>query len=160
MDRILLEHMLSKMKNSLKKGEDIGNIKIGALFALGSQLEAIFYFVGHELGSKIDVPNETDSDKIIENLKRLSKEYNIGDFILDEKSIDHITFTLSRCNSCRAFPDDFNSDSPFCSFEAGLYAGIVERMTNKHCFAQELMCKLQKEARKCQFMIVIPQDET
>jgi predicted hydrocarbon binding protein len=148
------------MKNLLKKGEDIGNIKIGALFALGSQLEAIFYFVGHELGTKIDVSNETNSDKIIENLKKISKEYNIGEFILDEKSADHITFTLGRCNSCRAFPDDFTSDSPFCSFEAGLYAGIVERMTNKHCFAQELTCKLQNEARKCQFMIVIPQDES
>ncbi|MBD3352775.1 MAG: hypothetical protein GF364_14905, partial [Candidatus Lokiarchaeota archaeon] len=152
MDRILLEYMLSKMKKGLKQGEDIGNIKIGALFALGSQLEAIFYFVGHELGSKFDVNVIQDQDEIIKNLVRISEEYNLGKFILDESSPDHITFTLDNCNSCRDFPDEFQSESPFCSFEAGVFAGIVERMTNKHCFAQELACKLQKNVSNCQFM--------
>lgn len=159
MDRILLEHMLSKMRTGLKNKEDIGNFKIGALFALGSQLEAIFYFVGHELGSKFEVERENDIDKIIEKLKQITQEYNIGEFVLDEKTDDHITFTLKNCNSCKDFPTDFSSKSPFCSFEAGLYAGIVEKMSNKHCFAQEIACKLQSGVGDCQFMIVIPIEE-
>ena len=43
MDRKLLEEMLRKMKMRLLQGEDIGNLKVGALFALGEQLSAIFY---------------------------------------------------------------------------------------------------------------------
>lgn len=159
MDRILLEHMLSKMRTALKNKEDIGNFKIGALFALGSQLEAIFYFVGHELGSKFDVEHQTDINIITEKLENITEIYHIGEFKLDEKTEDHITFTLKQCNSCKDFPDDFSSKSPFCSFEAGLYAGIVEKMSNKHCFAQELACKLQSGVSDCQFMIVIPTDE-
>jgi len=156
---MLLEHMLSKMKEALKRNESIGNLKIGALFALGSQLEAIFYFVGHELGSKFDYSPINSTKELIENLKKISKEYNIGEFTVIEEGDDHITFNLNKCNSCKDFPADFSSDSPFCSFEAGLYAGIVEKLTNKHCFAQELSCRLQKGIDTCQFMIVIPKNE-
>ncbi|MHA1301708.1 MAG: V4R domain-containing protein [Candidatus Helarchaeota archaeon] len=159
MNRMLLEHMLTKMKEGLKKNESIGNLKIGALFALGSQLEAIFYFVGHELGSKFECSPAKNSDELISQLVKISEEYNIGKFKVVEQSEDHITFNLESCNSCKDFPDDFTSDSPFCSFEAGLYAGIVEKITNKHCFAQELSCRLQKGGNSCQFMIVIPQTE-
>ena len=43
--------------------------------------------------------------------------------------------------------------------EAGLFAGIVERITGKYCFAQELECRLSgKEAHMCKFMIVVPGD--
>ena len=69
---------------------------------------------------------------VIEEVLKLSIEYNLGEFVLNESDKDHITFTLIHCNSCNDFPEDFISDSPFCSFEAGIYAGLVEKMTNKH----------------------------
>lgn len=154
-----MEEILKKMKKRLNEGSNIGDFKVGALFALGSQLEAIFYFVGHELGSKFDIDQTNKIEDIIKLLEHISSSYNLGSMSVDEKTNDHITFTLKECGSCRSFPDSFSSKSTFCSFEAGLYAGIVERITNKHCFAQELACKLQEGVKDCQFMIVIPQDD-
>jgi predicted hydrocarbon binding protein len=162
MDRALLEHMLRRMKKQLIDGASIGNLKVGALFALGSQLEAIFYFMGHELGSKIGEgfeKRETKVDKIVESLRMIAKEYHLGEFKLEEKTEEHITFDLIHCGSCSDFPPDFTSEATtFCSFEAGLFAGIVEKLTNTHVFAQELACRLQGNP-SCQFMIVIPKDE-
>ena len=78
MDRKLMEEMLRRMKLRLLEGEDIGNLKVGALFALGEQLSAIFYYVGHELGSKIEVDNGpiTEIDKIIEKFIEISEKYH------------------------------------------------------------------------------------
>ena len=159
MDRLLMEEILKKMKRSLQNGENIGDFKVGALFALGNQLEAIFYFVGHELGSKFVVSQTSGIDSIIESLKSISSDFHLGDILITEKSDDHITFYLENCGSCKDFPDSFSSKNTFCSFEAGLFAGIVEKITNKHCFAQELVCRLQQDIKNCQFMIVIPNDE-
>ena len=93
----------------LLKGEDIGNLKVGALFALGKQLSAIFYYVGHELGSKIEIENGpiTEIDKIIENLSKLCKKYHLGEIIIDEQDNGHITFHLQECNSCKDLPVQF-----------------------------------------------------
>ncbi len=159
MDRNLLEKMLKSMKNKLRNGEDIGNLKVGALFALGKQLEAIFYYVGHELGFKFDVQSVNEVNMIVENLKQICVEFHLGDFIVEEQTPDHITFTLLKCNSCKEYPTEVPTKDTVCSFEAGLFAGIVEKMSNKHCFAQEMSCKLQEGVDNCQFMIVIPQDE-
>ena len=160
MDRKLMEEMLSRMKARLLAGEDIGNLKVGALFALGEQLSAIFYYVGHELGTKIEVDNGpiTEIDHIIAKFIEITQKYHLGEVVIDEKDAGHITFHLAVCNSCRDLPVALPSDSSFCSFEAGLFAGIVERMSNKRCFAQELECRLQGRATHCQFMIVIPTD--
>ena len=154
-----MESMLGKMKANLLEGKDIGNLKVGALFALGEQLSAIFYYVGHELGSKIDVENGpiTEIDEIIEKLIETSNEYHLGNVVIDEKDHSHITFHLDECNSCKDLPETFPTEGSFCSFEAGLFAGIVDRMSNKRCFAQELECRLQGKSQ-CQFMIVIPTD--
>ncbi len=160
MDRKLMEEMLRRMKLRLLEGKDIGNLKVGALFALGEQLSAIFYYVGHELGSKIEIDNGgpiTEIDQIIEKFLEVTKLYHLGEIIIDEKDNGHITFHLDECDSCRDLPVAIPSDSTFCSFEAGLFAGIVERMSNKRCFAQELECRLQG-ATHCLFMIVIPTD--
>jgi predicted hydrocarbon binding protein len=161
MDRKLMEVMLRKMKTRLLEGGDIGNLKVGALFALGEQLSAIFYYVGHELGSKIDIENGpiTEIDQIIEKFMETTKKYHLGEIILDEKDESHITFHLKECNSCKDLPAVVPSDNSFCSFEAGLFAGLVDRMSNKSCFAQELECRLQGRSSYCQFMIVIPTNE-
>jgi len=157
MNRILLEEILSKMMINLRDGEKIGDFKVGALFALGSQLEAIFYYVGHELGSKFEIKQAKDIDSIILHIEDIAEKYHLGKIIIEEKSEDHITFNLQNCQSCMDFPGTFKSETGFCSFEAGLFAGIVEKITNKHCFSQELACKLQGKEH-CQFMIVIPND--
>lgn len=160
MDRKLMEEMLRRMKLRLLEGEDIGNLKVGALFALGEQLSAIFYYVGHELGSKIEIENApiTEIDQIIAKFIEITRQYHLGEIIVDEQDKGHITFHLTECNSCKDLPEAIPSDSTFCSFEAGVFAGIVERMSNKRCFAQELECRLQGRASHCQFMIVIPTD--
>ena len=161
MNRILLEQMLQKMRSFLKEGKNIGDLKVGALYALGNQLDAVYYFVGHELGSTIEGGREIISDTsiLIETLKKFSAKYHLGNMIIDEYNDEHITFDLENCPTCK------NIDVPsteisqgFCSFEAGLFAGLVEKITGKHCFAQELECRLQKKAKNCKFMIVIPND--
>ncbi len=159
MNRILLEGMLKKMKLLLKNGSNIGDLKIGALYALGNQLEAIFYFIGHELGSTID--DEPMEDKnLVAVLNQVTASYHLGTFHLIEESPDHITFGLEECRSCKDIDiPQIEIQQGFCSFEAGLFAGIVERITGKHCFAQELECRLSgKEAHMCKFMIVVPGD--
>ena len=159
MNRILLEGMLKKMKILLENGSNIGDLKIGALYALGNQLEAIFYFIGHELGSTMD-EDSFKKTKLTEALQNVTEKYHLGTFHLVEENNDHITFGLEKCSSCKDIDiPQINIQPGFCSFEAGLFAGIVEKMTGKHCFAQELECRLSGiEASMCKFMIVIPTD--
>ena len=157
MNRILLEQMLRKMKINLEKGDSIGDLKKGALYALGNQLEAIFYFLGHECGSFLD--EQFPKSDIIKGLKTLSDKYHLGEFHLLEHNLDHITFGLKECKSCSDIDvPKITIPQGFCSFEAGLFAGIVEKITGKHCFAQELECRLQGKGDMCTFMIVIPND--
>ncbi len=159
MNRILLEGMLKKMKLLLKQGENIGDLKIGALYALGNQLDAIFYFIGHELGSTIEEDYPEDQ-KLYETLEENTKKYHLGQFHLLEENKDHIIFGLEECSSCKhiEIPAKMKIQG-FCSFEAGLFAGIVEKITHKHCFAQELECRLSNpDTKMCKFMIVIPND--
>ena len=82
-----MEEMLRRMKLRLLEGEDIGNLKVGALFALGEQLSAIFYYVGHELGSKIEIDNGpiTEIGQIIEKFIEITKQYHLGEIIIDEQ---------------------------------------------------------------------------
>ena len=157
MNRLLLEQMLRKMKKLLQDGKPIGDLKIGALYALGSQLEAIFYFLGHELGSTIQ--EEFKDENMIEILKKIAQKYHLGTLIPDEDATDHISFGLKHCGSCQDIDvSHIKMTQGFCSFEAGLFAGVVEKITGKHCFAQELECRLQGESDMCKFMIVIPED--
>lgn len=156
MNRLLLEQMLQKMKQILQEGGSIGDLKIGALYALGSQLEAIFYFIGHELGSTLH--EDCLKKTIIDSLICISEKYHLGEYIPDETEKDHISFSLKRCGSCKDIDvSNIQMNQGFCSFEAGLYAGVVEKITGKHCFAQELECRLQGKSEACKFMIVIPE---
>jgi predicted hydrocarbon binding protein len=146
--------MLEKMKNKLKSGEDIGNLKIGALFALGSQLEAIFYFIGHELGSKIELEHSISNP--VDSIIHVAKQYHLGKVDILEQDAAHISFRLDGCLSCSEIKrPDVKIEQGFCSFEAGLFAGYVEKLTKKHCFAQEIACRLQGNGH-CDFMIVLP----
>ncbi len=157
MNRILLESILQKMKTSLANGENIGDLKIGALYSIGSQLEAILYYVGHELGSLItDLPEE---GSITEKLQTACERYHLGEFKLKEHNPEHLIFSLSQCQSSEKIADvKVKTDEMYCSFEAGLFAGLIEKITKKHCFAQEINCKVQGEVEACEFMVVISKE--
>jgi predicted hydrocarbon binding protein len=159
MDRQLLSKILTQMKNHLKSGKEIGDMKVGALLALGHQLEAIFYYLGHELGTTLNVKQINDVNKIPYELKELVNDYNLGKIEITDSSDEIIQLKLAEHSSIKDLINKgIKTEGSFCSFEAGLLAGIVERMTNIHCFAQEVNCSLQTGKNYCEFMIVFQKD--
>ena len=153
MDRQLLSKILAQMRDYLKEGKPFGDLKVSALLALGSQLEAIFYYLGHELGTILKVDQVKEVSKIPEALKKVIAEYNIGEMSILETSKEIVQLQLKGHSSIRDLVGiGIDSPSNFSSFEAGLLAGIVEKMSNIHCFAQELSSNL--EEGQCEFMIV------
>ncbi len=159
MDRQLLSKILTQMKNHLKGGKEIGDMKVGALLALGHQLEAIFYYLGHELGTILKIKQGPDVSKIPTLLKEIISEYNIGKVEISESSDAIVQLKLKEHSSIKdLIGKDIKTEGSFCSFEAGLLAGIVEKMSNIHCFAQEINCCLQTGKDYCEFMIVFQKD--
>lgn len=155
MDRQLLSKILTQMKKHLQEGKEIGDMKVGALLALGHQLEAIFYYTGHELGTILNTKQVTEVEKIPEELVKVVSKYNIGEITIKENSAETVLLELKGHSSIKdLIGTGLKTEGNFCSFEAGLLAGIVEKMSNIHCFAQELTCGLQKGEDHCQFMIV------
>ncbi len=154
MNRQLLDVVLGQMKEGLRAGEPIGDLKIAALFALGSQLEAIFYYLGHEFSSKFDVHPANKPDLIVKQLQDISTKFHIGTIQPTQQTDQQITFTLANGYSTRFVKSDqLRTQNTFCSFEAGLFAGLVEKMTKNHVFAQEINCKCQGKPA-CEFMVV------
>ena len=159
MDRQLLSKILTQMKNHLQIGKEIGDMKVGALLALGHQLEAIFYYLGHELGTILKVKQLQDVSKIPSLLKKIIPEYNIGKIEITESSDEIVQLRLREHSSIKdLISKGIKTEGSFCSFEAGLLAGIVENMSNIHCFAQEINCCLQTGKDFCEFMIVFQID--
>jgi len=159
MDRQLLSKILTQMRNYLKDGKAIGDMKVGALLALGHQLEAIFYYLGHELGTILNVEQVSEILKIPEGLKKVISDYNIGEVEIVEATEEIVQLKLKNHSSCKdLIHKDIKSEGSFCSFEAGLLAGVVERIGSVHCFAQELSCSLQSGNDFCEFMIVFQKD--
>jgi predicted hydrocarbon binding protein len=159
MDRSLLTKIMQQMRDALKKGKPIGDLKTGALYALGQQLEAIYYFIGHELGSILKVKRIKHEDEIGGALKKVIEEYNIGDVEITQSSDEIIQLQLKNHSSIKdLIGKGIKTKGSFCSFEAGLLAGIVENMSDTHCFAQELNCSLQTGEGYCEFMIVFQKD--
>ncbi|MHA1273704.1 MAG: hypothetical protein ACTSVV_07230 [Promethearchaeota archaeon] len=159
MDRQLLSKILAQMKSYLKEGKAIGNLKVSALLALGQQLEAIFYYLGHELGTTLNIDTVNEISKIPEALEKAVKKYNIGDITITDSSEEIVQLQLRNHSSIiDLLHKGIKTEGSFCSFEAGLLAGIVEKMSNVHCFAQELNCSLQTDNDYCEFMIVFQRD--
>ena len=159
MDRQLLSKILMQMKSYLKDRKDIGDMKVGALLALGHQLEAIFYYLGHELGTILNVRQIKEVEDIPEELKKIITEYNIGELEIMESSSEIVSLNLKGHSSHRdLIGRGIKSEGNFCSFEAGMLAGIVEKMSNVHCFAQELNCSIQSGKDACEFMIVFQKE--
>lgn len=158
-DRQLLSKILLQMKDHLKNGESIGDMKISALLSLGQQLEAIFYYLGHELGTILKLEQIKDVSQIAEGLKNAIFEYNLGDVEITESSEDVIQLNLKGHSSIKDLINKgIKTETSFCSFEAGLLAGIVENISDIHCFAQELSCSLQSGKDNCKFLIVFQKD--
>ncbi len=159
MDRSLLSKILVQMRKHLEDGKEIGDMKVGALLALGHQLEAIFYYLGHELGTILKVKQLKDVKNIPEALKEKITEYNLGEVEITESSEELVQLKLRGHSSIKDLINKgIKTEGSFCSFEAGLLAGLVERMTNIHCFAQEVDCSLQSGNTYCEFMIVFQKD--
>jgi predicted hydrocarbon binding protein len=159
MDRQLLSEILAQMRSHLEKGKEIGDMKVGALLALGHQLEAIFYYLGHELGTILKVKQLNDVSQIPESLKQIIHDYNLGKVEITDSSEEIIQLKLRDHSSIKdLMGKGIKTDGSFCSFEAGVLAGIVERMINFHCFAQEVNCSLQTGEDFCEFMIVFQKD--
>ena len=167
------------MKLYLEKGNAIGDLKVGALLAqalgllksieLGHQLEAIqifkflrihrVYYLGHELGTILSVKRTKEVKDIPEALKNIISQNNIGDIIITESTTEIISLKLKGHSSSKdLIGKGIKSEGNFCSFEAGMLSGIVERLSNIHCFAQELNCSLQSGEDACEFMIVFQKD--
>jgi predicted hydrocarbon binding protein len=159
MDRQLLSGILAQMRDHLEKGKEIGDMKVGALLALGHQLEAIFYYLGHELGTILKVKQLKDVYQIPESLTKIIHDYNLGKVEITDSSEEIIQLKLRDHSSIKdLIGKGIKTDGSFCSFEAGVLAGIVERMINFHCFAQEVNCALQTGEDFCEFMIVFQKD--
>ena len=86
MDRQLLSKILVQMRKHLKSGKEIGDMKVGALLALGHQLEAIFYCLGHELGTHLDVKPIDDVNTVPKAIQEKVSEFNIGDVEITEST--------------------------------------------------------------------------
>jgi predicted hydrocarbon binding protein len=98
-------------------------------------------------------------NEIPNQLKDLVKEYKIGKIDITDSSDEIIQLKLEEHSSIKDLINKgIKTEGSFCSFEAGLLAGIVERMTNIHCFAQEVNCALQTGKNFCEFMIVFQND--
>ncbi len=159
MDRPLLSKILAQMKKNLKEGKSIGDMKVGALLALGHQLEAIFYYLGHELGTILKVKQIIDVNKIPDELKKTISEYNLGDVEITDSSDEIVQLKLKGHSSIKDLINKgIKTTGNFCSFEAGLLAGVVEKISDQHCFAQELECSLQSDKGYCEFMIVFQKE--
>lgn len=159
MDRQLLSKILAQMKKNLKEGKDIGDMKVGALLALGHQLEAIFYYLGHELGSILKIKPVKEINEIPNELERIITEFNLGAVEIIESTEEIVQLKLRDHSSIKdLIKKGIKTSGSFCSFEAGLLAGVVEKLSDRHCFAQELGCSLQTGENFCEFMIVFQKD--
>ncbi len=162
MDRQLLSKILAIMKSRLLEGKSYGNLKVGALLALGHQLEAIFYYLGHELGTFLKVDPISGVSNIPDALIKAISEYHIGEVMITDSSGEIIQLRLKEHSSIKDLVNQgITSKGNFCSFEAGLLSGLVEKLlagvtnlSNVHCFAQEINCSLQSGQDFCEFIIV------
>ncbi|MFX1455496.1 MAG: hypothetical protein ACFFDB_09010 [Promethearchaeota archaeon] len=159
MDRQLLSKILTQMRKNLKEGKSIGDMKVGALLALGHQLEAIFYYLGHELGTTLKVKQLKDINQIPDQLEDIIVQFNLGRIEITEASDEIVQLKMKDHSSIKdLIKKGIKASGSFCSFEAGLLAGIVEKLSDRHCFAQEIGCSLQTGESFCEFMIVFQKD--
>jgi predicted hydrocarbon binding protein len=155
MDRQLLSKILAQMRKNLKDGKSIGDMKVGALLALGHQLEAIFYYLGHELGTTLKIKQVKDVNQIPSELKNLFSDFNLGEIEITDSTEEVVELIMKNHSSIKdLIKKGIKATGSYCSFEAGLLAGIVEKLSDRNCFAQETGCSLQTGENYCTFMVV------
>ncbi|MHA2391951.1 MAG: hypothetical protein ACXAEX_08265 [Promethearchaeota archaeon] len=155
MDRQLLSKILAQMRKNLKEGRSIGDMKVGALLALGHQLEAIFYYLGHELGTTLKVKQVKDVVQIPNVLKEIISQFNLGEIEITESTDEIIELKMKDHSSIKDLvKKGIKATGSFCSFEAGLLAGIVEKLSDRNCFAQEIGCSMETGEDNCKFMVI------
>jgi len=143
------------MRKNLKEGKTIGDMKVGALLALGHQLEAIFYYLGHELGTTLKVKQAKDINQIPNELKNLIAQFNLGEIEITEATDEIIELKMKDHSSIKdLIKKGIKATGSFCSFEAGLLAGIVEKLSDRNCFSQEIGCSMETGEDNCKFMVI------
>ncbi len=111
------------------------------------------------MGTIISVKEVKDVSDIPEALKQVAEEYSIGDITITESTNEIIQLKMKGHSSIKDLIDKgIKSKGSFSSFEAGMLAGIIEKLTNIHCFAQELSSALETGNDYCEFMIVFQKD--
>ena len=122
-------------------------------------MEAIFYYLGHELGTTLKVKQVKDTDQIPVALKDIISQFNLGEVEITESSDEIVQLKMKGHSSIKdLIKKGIKTTGSFCSFEAGLLAGVVEKLSDRHCFAQEIGCSLQTGENYCEFMIVFQKD--
>ncbi|MFW9874646.1 MAG: hypothetical protein ACFFG0_16185, partial [Candidatus Thorarchaeota archaeon] len=120
---------------------------------------AIFYYLGHELGTTLKIKQLKDVSQIPNELKEIISQFNLGEIDITEATDEIIELRMKEHSSIKdLIKKGIKSSGSFCSFEAGLLAGIVEKLSDRHCFAQEIGCSLQTGENHCNFMIVFQKD--
>ena len=100
-----------------------------------------------------------DISQISQELQRIIAEFNLGSAEITESTEEIIQLKLKDHSSIKdLMKKGIKTTGSFCSFEAGLLAGIVEKLSDRHCFAQELGCSLQTGQNYCEFMLVFQKD--
>jgi len=115
--------------------------------------------LGHELGTTLEVKAVKDVTQIPNELKKIISEFHLGEVEITENTEEIVQLRLKEHSSIKdLIKKGIKTTGSFCSFEAGLLSGVVEKLSNLHCFAQELGCSLQTGENFCEFMIVFQKD--
>jgi len=111
------------------------------------------------LGTTLKVKQVKDVDQIPNALKNLISQFNLGEVEITESSDEIVQLKMEGHSSIKdLIKKGIKTTGSFCSFEAGLLAGVVEKLSDRHCFAQEIGCSLQTGENYCEFMIVFQKD--
>jgi len=101
---------------------------------IGPMVANIWYQGGHRLGHAIVSSGRV---KNLDDLKAFMIEHKIGLLDVLENSEDSTKINLYECIACSGIP---NIGKAVCTFEAGLIAGVLEKLTGKNLRVVEKYC--------------------
>ena len=111
------------------------------------------------MGTTLKVKQVKDTGQIPVALKDIISQFNLGEVEITESSDEIVQLKMKGHSSIKdLIKKGIKTTGSFCSFEAGLLAGVVEKLSDRHCFAQEIGCSLQTGENYCEFMIVFQKD--
>jgi len=107
------------------------------------------------LGTTLKVKQSKDINQIPNDLKDLISQFNLGEIEITEATDEIIELKMKDHSSIKdLIKKGIKATGSFCSFEAGLLAGIVEKLSDRNCFAQEIGCSMETGEDNCKFMVI------